>query len=99
MSNFFIVSGAASEVYPLLRSFGGLLAAAASSRNALDRSRSESATKPIKEPWMESKMSRGRLETLSTEAGLVTIRFASPEDTVLHKRLWFRMGASTRASA
>ncbi|MEO6574535.1 MAG: hypothetical protein ABIP89_11900 [Polyangiaceae bacterium] len=45
-----------------------------------------------REPWMESEMSRGRFETLSTEGGPVTIRFASPEDTLLHKLVWFRMG-------
>ncbi len=45
-----------------------------------------------REPWMESEMSRGRLETLATEAGPVTIRFASPEDTLLHKLVWFRAG-------
>lgn len=48
-----------------------------------------------REPWMESEMSRGRLETLTTEAGPVTIRFASPEDTLLHKLVWFRMGGET----
>ena len=45
-----------------------------------------------RDPWMESEMSRGRLETLPTDAGPVTIRFASPEDTLLHKLVWFRAG-------
>jgi hypothetical protein len=45
-----------------------------------------------KEPWMESQMTRGRVETLPTDAGPVTIRFASPEDTLLHKLVWFRLG-------
>ena len=47
------------------------------------------------EPWMESEMTRGRLETLGTDSGPVTIRFASPEDTLLHKLVWFRMGGET----
>jgi hypothetical protein len=49
----------------------------------------------VREPWMESEMARGRLETLPTDAGTVTIRFASPEDTLLHKLVWFRMGGET----
>ncbi len=47
----------------------------------------------VREPWMEQEMSRGRLETLPTADGPITIRFASPEDTLLHKLVWFRMGA------
>ncbi len=46
----------------------------------------------VREPWMEEEMARGRLETLSTEAGTMTIRFASPEDTLLHKLVWYRLG-------
>ena len=49
----------------------------------------------VREPWMESEMARGRLETLPTDSGMVTIRFASPEDTLLHKLVWFRMGGQT----
>ena len=44
------------------------------------------------EPWSQSEMSRGRLETLPTAAGPVTVRFASPEDTLLHKLVWCRLG-------
>lgn len=46
----------------------------------------------VREPWMEEEMARGRLETLSTEAGSMKVRFASPEDTLLHKLVWFRLG-------
>jgi hypothetical protein len=46
----------------------------------------------VREPWMESEMARGRLETLPTDTGPVTVRFASPEDTLLHKLVWFRLG-------
>ena len=46
----------------------------------------------VREPWMESEMSRGRVELVPTDAGVVPIRFASPEDTLLHKLVWFRMG-------
>lgn len=45
------------------------------------------------EPWMMSEMSRARVETLPSEAGPATIRFASPEDTLLHKLVWFRLGS------
>lgn len=48
-----------------------------------------------REPWMVSEMQRGRVETLPTESGPVTVRFASPEDTLLHKLVWFRKGNET----
>lgn len=48
-----------------------------------------------REPWMESEMARGRVETLSTDGGPVSLRFASPEDTLLHKLVWFRLGGET----
>ncbi len=44
------------------------------------------------DPWMKSEMSRGRVETLLTESGPASIRFASPEDTLLHKLVWYRLG-------
>jgi hypothetical protein len=47
----------------------------------------------VREPWMEKEMSRGRMETLDTPTGPIVIRFASPEDTLLHKLVWFRLGA------
>jgi hypothetical protein len=46
----------------------------------------------VREPWMEEEMARGRVETLPTDAGTMNIRFASPEDTLLHKLVWFRLG-------
>jgi len=48
-----------------------------------------------REPWMESEMGRGRSETFATDAGDVTIRFASAEDTLLHKLVWYRLGGET----
>lgn len=45
-----------------------------------------------REPWMESEMGRGRAETLATDVGNVTIRFASPEDVLLHKLVWYQLG-------
>lgn len=45
-----------------------------------------------RDPWMTSEMNRARLETLDSESGPLTVRFASPEDTLLHKLVWYRLG-------
>jgi hypothetical protein len=37
-------------------------------------------------------MSRARREHLDGPDGAVAIRFASPEDTLLHKLVWYRLG-------
>jgi hypothetical protein len=45
-----------------------------------------------RDAWSREEMSRARPEELDGPNGAVTIRFASPEDTLLHKLVWFRLG-------
>jgi hypothetical protein len=45
-----------------------------------------------RDPWMTSELSRARSATLSGADGPITIQLASPEDVVLHKLVWYRMG-------
>jgi len=40
------------------------------------------------DPWIRSEFDRARLETI----GGITLRFAAPEDVLLHKILWYKMG-------
>jgi hypothetical protein len=42
--------------------------------------------------WSREEMARARTEELDTPEGRVTIQFASAEDTLLHKLLWYRLG-------
>ncbi len=42
--------------------------------------------------WSREQMRRGRVEQLETATGAVSIRFASAEDTVLHKLMWYKLG-------
>ncbi|MDY7095015.1 MAG: hypothetical protein SX243_18735 [Acidobacteriota bacterium] len=42
--------------------------------------------------WSREEMGRARSETLRTPDGPVVIRFATPEDTLLHKLVWYRLG-------
>ncbi len=42
--------------------------------------------------WSREEMSRARSEQLDTPDGQVTIHFASPEDTLLHKLVWYKLG-------
>ena len=42
--------------------------------------------------WSHEEMRRARSEELEGPEGLVTVRFASPEDTLLHKLTWYRLG-------
>jgi hypothetical protein len=42
--------------------------------------------------WSREEMSRARREHLDGPDGAVAIRFASPEDTLLHKLVWYRLG-------
>ena len=42
--------------------------------------------------WSVEELLRAREETFDVAEKLVTIRFASPEDTLLHKLIWYRMG-------
>ena len=47
---------------------------------------------PRGDPWSHEELSRARAEPFDTPDGQVTIRFASAEDTLLHKLVWFRLG-------
>lgn len=42
--------------------------------------------------WSREEMARARAEQLDAPEGKVTIRFASPEDTLLHKLIWYKLG-------
>jgi hypothetical protein len=42
--------------------------------------------------WAREEMERARTEQLDAPEGKVTIRFASPEDTLLHKLIWYKLG-------
>jgi hypothetical protein len=42
--------------------------------------------------WSREEMARARTQELDTTEGKVTIRFASAEDTLLHKLVWYRLG-------
>jgi hypothetical protein len=42
--------------------------------------------------WSREEFSRSRTEPLDTPEGQVTIHFASAEDTLLHKLVWYKLG-------
>lgn len=42
--------------------------------------------------WSREEMKRARTEELDLPEGKVSIRFASPEDTLLHKLIWYKLG-------
>lgn len=42
--------------------------------------------------WSREEMSRARTEEIDTPEGRVAIRIASPEDVLLHKLVWYRLG-------
>ena len=42
--------------------------------------------------WSREEMSRSRTEPFDTPEGVVIVRFASPEDTLLHKLVWYKLG-------
>jgi hypothetical protein len=42
--------------------------------------------------WFHEEMARARSELLESPEGPIAIRFASPEDTLLHKLVWYRLG-------
>jgi hypothetical protein len=44
------------------------------------------------DPWSQEEFSRARTETIDTPDGAVAIRFASAEDTLLHKLVWYKLG-------
>ncbi len=44
------------------------------------------------DPWIDSELERARVEELELEGKNWVLRFASPEDVLLHKLVWYRMG-------
>jgi hypothetical protein len=42
--------------------------------------------------WSQEEMTRARAEQFEAPEGNVTVRFASPEDTLLHKLVWYKLG-------
>jgi hypothetical protein len=42
--------------------------------------------------WSREEMTRSRAEQFDMPEGQVTVRFASPEDTLLHKMIWYKLG-------
>lgn len=47
---------------------------------------------PRGDAWSREEMARARTEMIDTPEGRAAIRFASPEDTLLHKLVWYRLG-------
>lgn len=46
----------------------------------------------VGDEWSREEMARARVEELPGPDGPLAVRFASPEDTVLHKLVWYRLG-------
>ncbi|MBL8600826.1 MAG: hypothetical protein JNK72_02785 [Myxococcales bacterium] len=44
------------------------------------------------DPWSREEMTRARTEEVDVAESKVAIRFASPEDTLLHKLVWYKLG-------
>jgi hypothetical protein len=42
--------------------------------------------------WSREEMARARTEEIDTPEGRVAVRFASPEDILLHKLIWYKLG-------
>lgn len=42
--------------------------------------------------WSREEMARARIVSIDTPDGPVDVRFAGPEDTLLHKLVWYRRG-------
>jgi hypothetical protein len=42
--------------------------------------------------WSHEEMARARTQDLEVPDGKVAVRFASPEDTLLHKLVWYKLG-------
>ena len=47
---------------------------------------------PKGDSWSAQELARARSEPFDTPEGRVKIRFASAEDTLLHKLVWYRLG-------
>jgi hypothetical protein len=45
-----------------------------------------------RDAWSREEMTRARTEQFEVPEGNVSIRFASPEDTLLHKMIWYKLG-------
>lgn len=43
--------------------------------------------------WSREEMTRARTEEVDVAENKVAIRFASPEDTLLHKLVWYKLGS------
>jgi len=42
--------------------------------------------------WSSEEMTRARAEEFDVPGGKLAVRFASPEDTLLHKLVWYKLG-------
>ena len=42
--------------------------------------------------WSRGQFTRARLEQFEVDERTITIRFSSPEDTLLHKLIWYKLG-------
>jgi hypothetical protein len=47
---------------------------------------------PGRDSWTREELKRARVEHFDVAERLVAIRFASPEDTLLHKLAWYKLG-------
>ena len=47
---------------------------------------------PNRDSWTREELKRARSEQFDVAEKSVTIRFASPEDTLLHKLVWYKLG-------
>lgn len=47
---------------------------------------------PQNDAWAHEEMARARTESIHVADSARAIRFSSPEDTILHKLLWYRLG-------
>jgi hypothetical protein len=45
-----------------------------------------------RDSWTREELKRGRIEQFEIAERTVAIRFASPEDTLLHKLVWYKLG-------
>jgi len=45
--------------------------------------------------WGRNQIARSRIQQIEVDGGVVAIRVASPEDTILHKLYWYRLGHET----
>jgi len=47
---------------------------------------------PLADPWIVEELVRARPETIDIQGQPTSIRFATPEDTLLYKLVWYRLG-------